>query len=68
MAALFCSIGLLSACSGDHPSHTGKDTVINTFHTAKDTSKMDTSKGTSMDKSATGGTGNTKDTAKKATK
>jgi hypothetical protein len=61
--ALALTAVLLGSCTGDHSSHTGKDTVINTYKT-KDTSKIDTSKVISSDNSATGGAGNTKDTAK----
>jgi len=60
-----CSICILSACSGDHTSQNSKDTVINTYKVEKDTSKMDTAKINSADKSATGGAGNSSDTAKK---
>ena len=60
-----CSICLFTACSGDRTPQDGKDTGVNTYKVKKDTSKMDTSKVTSGDNSATGGAGNTTDTAKK---
>jgi len=64
IVALICSLGLLGACSGNHPAKNNKDTVINTYKQAKDTSKMDTVKTNSADNTATGGAGNTVDTVK----
>jgi len=58
-----CSFCFLSSCGGDHTSQNGKDTVINTYKTQKDTSKADTSKAVSTDNSASGGV-NAGDTAK----
>ena len=62
--ALAVSISFLGACSGDHPSHSGTDTVKNTYGVKKDTSKMDTSKKTGIDNSGTGGTDLVKDTSR----
>jgi len=64
IAALICGIGFMSACSGNNSSKNSKDTVVNTYKTPKDTSKMDTSKVSSADNTATGGAGNTVDTVK----
>jgi len=48
---------MFSACSGDHSSTNGeKNKEKNTYGVAKDTSKVDTSKTTSSDYSASGGT------------
>jgi hypothetical protein len=58
-------ICLFAACSGDQTAQTGKDTVNNRFGVGKDTSKVDTSKITSGDNSAAGGTNLVKDTTKK---
>jgi hypothetical protein len=65
IAALACVVSLFVACSGDHTSQNGKDTVNNTYKVAKDTSKMDTGKATSSDNSASGGSDLMKDTSKK---
>lgn len=51
-----CGICLLTACGGDRVPQTGKDTVTNTYGTAKDTSKVDTGKATGLDNSGSGGT------------
>jgi ABC-type oligopeptide transport system substrate-binding subunit len=64
IAALAASISILSACGGDHSSDNGKDTVNNRFG-AKDTSKVDTSKATSADNSASGGSALVDTTKKK---
>jgi len=61
---IVCSISALTGCSGNNTSKNQKDTVINTYKTPKDTSKMDTSKVNSADNTATGGAGNTVDTVK----
>jgi hypothetical protein len=59
-----CSICAISGCAGNNTSKNQKDTIINTYKTPKDTSKMDTSKVNSADNTATGGAGNTVDTVK----
>lgn len=64
VAAMVCSIGLVASCSGNNTAKNSKDTVINTYKTPKDTSKMDTSKVNSADNTATGGAGNSVDTVK----
>jgi hypothetical protein len=54
-----CAIALFSACGGDHNAKNGQDTIKNTYHVARDSSKVDTSKVTSssdLDNSASGGT------------
>ncbi|WP_259071467.1 hypothetical protein HDF24_25810 [Mucilaginibacter sp. X4EP1] len=57
---------LLAACSGDQTAQKGRDTGTNTYSVGKDTAKMDTSKATSADNSASGGAELEKDTSKKA--
>jgi hypothetical protein len=64
---LSAGICIFTACSGDQTARTGKDTVNNRFGVTKDTSKMDTSKITSGDNSAAGGSNLVKDTSKKQT-
>ena len=64
ISAMFCGMGVVASCSGNNTSKNSKDTVINTYKTPKDTSKMDTSKVNSADNTATGGAGNTVDTVK----
>ncbi|MDR3697502.1 hypothetical protein [Mucilaginibacter sp.] len=64
IAAMACGLGLIASCSGNNTSKNAKDTVINTYKTPKDTSKMETGKVNSADNTATGGAGNTVDTVK----
>jgi hypothetical protein len=63
---LSAGICVFTACSGDQTAQSGKDTVNNRFGVAKDTSKIDTSKITSGDNNASGGTNVVKDTSKKS--
>ncbi len=53
--ALAGSFGFFAACTGDHHTSQGKDTVGNRFG-ATDSTKADTIKTTSSDNSASGGT------------
>ena len=64
------SLGLFTACNGDHSTHVERDTVANRYgtDTAKvEKSNIDTSKVTSSDNSASGGTKTAKDSSKKQT-
>jgi hypothetical protein len=63
--ALACTTAFFTSCSGGNNPSNPKDTVNNRYGAAKDTSKIDTSKVTGADNSATGGTKNSKDTTKK---
>ena len=56
--ALACTVAFFSACGGDHSVKNGQDTINNTYHVARDSSKVDTSKASSsdLDNSASGGT------------
>ncbi|MCR8561113.1 hypothetical protein KXD93_25875 [Mucilaginibacter sp. BJC16-A38] len=69
IAALACSICILSACGGDRVPRSGTgDTVKSTYGNTPDSSKLDTGKTTGMDNSGSGGTKSDsvkKDTAKK---
>jgi hypothetical protein len=64
---LSAGICIFTACSGDQTPQTGKDTIHDRYGVGKDTSKVDTSKITSGDNSASGGTNLVKDTSKKQT-
>ncbi|HEY4194472.1 MAG TPA: hypothetical protein VGM63_02995 [Mucilaginibacter sp.] len=62
------SFSLLAACGGDHSTHVVRDTTANQYgtDTAKvEKSNIDTSKITSPDNSASGGTKAAKDSSKK---
>jgi hypothetical protein len=64
IALLLITGALFAGCSGDQTAKNTKDTVHNTYHT-KDTMKTaDTSKVTSADNSAAGGTSALKDSVK----
>ena len=70
IAVTTVSFGLFMACNGDHSTHVERDTVTNTYgtDTAKvEKSNIDTSKVTSSDNSASGGTKIAKDSSKKNT-
>jgi hypothetical protein len=68
-----CAVAFFSACGGDHNAKNGQDTIKNTYHVARDSSKADTSvsSSTDLDNSASGGTkvkdttGAKKDSSKK---
>ena len=64
MALSILAAVTFNSCMGDHASNKGRDTEQNSYHVAADSSKIDTSKVTSADNSASGGTSLVKDTSK----
>jgi hypothetical protein len=65
LSIALAGIALFSACSGDQtPRKVTKDTVQNTYHAGNANGKGDTSKATSSDMSANGGSQAIKDTGK----